>query len=53
VFTYDGESGEWLAGAQVVGAQPEQGIAADPDSGRVYVTNAGSDSVTVIQDCPS
>ena len=52
-FIYEENSGEWRAGFLVLGMQPEQGITLDSTGGRIYIANAGSDSVTVIQDCPA
>jgi len=52
IFVYDGSSDQWLwDGALAAGLNPEQGIAVDQLARRVYVANAGSDNVTVIQDC--
>ncbi len=51
VHTYDSAQAQWLAGTLAVGVRPEQGMTLDPDNGRVYVANGGSDSVSVVQDC--
>ncbi len=51
-FIYDGASGQWLPGGPLpLGQNPEQGILFDQSTSRVYVANAGSNTVTVIQDC--
>ena len=51
-FIYDALAGQWLAGGPLpLGLRPEQGIAFDGGSGRIYVANEGSNNVTVIQDC--
>ncbi len=52
-YVFDAETGQWLPGVWPVGVSPEQGIAADAATGRVYIANAGSDSVTVLRDCLS
>jgi YVTN family beta-propeller protein len=36
-----------------VGANPASGIAVNPNTGKVYVANRGSGSVTIIQDTPT
>jgi DNA-binding beta-propeller fold protein YncE len=36
----------------VLGGGSPAGVAANPQTGRLYVTNSGSGSVTVIQDAP-
>jgi YVTN family beta-propeller protein len=36
-----------------VGANPASGIAVNPNTGKVYVANRGSGSVTIIQDTPA
>lgn len=49
VYVYDTVQGQWLAGVIALGGSPEQGIAADDQNGRIYIANAGSDTVTAIQ----
>jgi YVTN family beta-propeller protein len=49
VFLLDRENAGWIAEIGV-GSGAEEGIAVNPSTGYVYVSNAGSDTLSVIQD---
>lgn len=51
VFTLDGTTNTWLPCDLNVGADPKQGAAFNSGTGRLYVSNRGSDNVTVIRTC--
>ena len=50
VFVLDGATNTWLTNLNV-GTNPKQGVAFNPETGRLYVSNEGSNNVTVIQTC--
>ncbi|MFB0535247.1 MAG: YncE family protein, partial [Anaerolineae bacterium] len=51
VFTLDGATNTWLPCDLDVGVDPKQGVAFNAGTGRLYVSNRGSDNVTVIRTC--
>ncbi|MFB0534904.1 MAG: invasin domain 3-containing protein [Anaerolineae bacterium] len=51
VFTLDGATNAWLPCDLDVGSYPEYGIAFNSETGWLYVSNRGSDDVTVIWTC--
>jgi YVTN family beta-propeller protein len=51
VFVLDGATNTWLPCDLNVGTNPKQGVAFNPETGRLYVSNEGSDNVTVIWTC--
>lgn len=51
LFTLDGATNTWLPCDLDVGVDPKQGIAFNFETGRLYVSNRGSDDVTVIRTC--
>jgi YVTN family beta-propeller protein len=51
VYVYDAYTQGWLSPPLPVGSQPEQGIALDSTTGRIFISNSGSNSITVLQDC--
>lgn len=50
VFFLNGATSTWLTNLNV-GTNPKQGIAFNPGTNRLYVSNEGSDNVTVIRTC--
>jgi YVTN family beta-propeller protein len=50
LFVVDGATGS-VMGAAAVGSSP-WGVAMNPDTNRIYVANAGSNNVSVIEDPP-
>ena len=51
VFTLDGATNTWLPCDLNVGVDPKQGVAFNSGTDRLYVSNRGSDNVTVIRTC--
>jgi len=50
VFVWDGDTDTWPTNLNV-GTNPKQGVAFNPETGRLYVSNEDSDDVTVIWTC--
>jgi YVTN family beta-propeller protein len=50
VLALDGATNTWLTDLDV-GTHPKQGMAYNPETGLLYVSNEGSDNVTVIWTC--